>query len=188
VIARRPRVVVINALGPQFHKGLEPSRYGRPGRIPGSVNVPAATLYDPTTRHSQIRTMRNVIARHWGGLSAVSTGAATSSFLGPATAPSSVPAVGSDVTDPVGCATAAAGSSCVSAAGSGVSGDGLDAFGSLRRLTAAVGRGSGRSVRLKRRWNISPGLAASFCSARFCGHLRILPDGVHHKPSGARTG
>jgi thiosulfate/3-mercaptopyruvate sulfurtransferase len=38
--------VIVNALGPQFHKGLEPSRYGRPGRIPGSVNVPAATLVD----------------------------------------------------------------------------------------------------------------------------------------------
>ena len=38
--------VVVNALGPQFHKGLEPRRYGRPGRIPGSVNVPAATLVD----------------------------------------------------------------------------------------------------------------------------------------------
>jgi thiosulfate/3-mercaptopyruvate sulfurtransferase len=38
--------VVVNALGPQFHKGLEPSRYGRPGRIPSSVNVPAATLID----------------------------------------------------------------------------------------------------------------------------------------------
>lgn len=34
----------VNALGPQFHRGLEPSRYGRPGRVPGSVNVPAATL------------------------------------------------------------------------------------------------------------------------------------------------
>jgi thiosulfate/3-mercaptopyruvate sulfurtransferase len=43
-------VVVVNALGPQSHKGLEPSRYGRPGRIPGSVNVPAATLYDPVTK------------------------------------------------------------------------------------------------------------------------------------------
>jgi len=42
--------VVVNALGPQFHKGLEPSRYGRPGRIPGSVNVPAATLVDPQTK------------------------------------------------------------------------------------------------------------------------------------------
>jgi thiosulfate/3-mercaptopyruvate sulfurtransferase len=40
----RPNTVILNALGPQFHKGLEPSRYGRPGRIPGSVNVPAATL------------------------------------------------------------------------------------------------------------------------------------------------
>ena len=42
--------VVLNALGPQFHKGLEPSRYGRPGRIPGSCNVSAATLLDPSTR------------------------------------------------------------------------------------------------------------------------------------------
>ncbi len=42
--------VVVNALGPQFHKGLEPSRYGRPGRIPGSVNVSAATLFDPHTK------------------------------------------------------------------------------------------------------------------------------------------
>jgi thiosulfate/3-mercaptopyruvate sulfurtransferase len=42
--------VVVNALGPQFHKGLEPSRYGRPGRTPGSCNVSAATLLDPATR------------------------------------------------------------------------------------------------------------------------------------------
>jgi thiosulfate/3-mercaptopyruvate sulfurtransferase len=42
--------VIVNALGPQFHKGLEPSRYGRPGRVPGSVNVPAASLLDPTTK------------------------------------------------------------------------------------------------------------------------------------------
>src|SRR3974377_866762 len=42
--------VPVNALGPQFYKGLEPSRYGRPGRIPGSVNVPAATLGDPATQ------------------------------------------------------------------------------------------------------------------------------------------
>src|SRR5689334_5818149 len=42
--------VVVNALGPQFHKGLEPSRYGRPGRVPGSVNVPAATLVGPKTK------------------------------------------------------------------------------------------------------------------------------------------
>jgi thiosulfate/3-mercaptopyruvate sulfurtransferase len=42
--------VTVNALGPQFYRGLEPSRYGRPGRIPGSVNVPAATLVDATTK------------------------------------------------------------------------------------------------------------------------------------------
>jgi thiosulfate/3-mercaptopyruvate sulfurtransferase len=39
-----PSTVIVNALGPQFHSGLEPSRYGRPGRVPGSVNVSAATL------------------------------------------------------------------------------------------------------------------------------------------------
>jgi thiosulfate/3-mercaptopyruvate sulfurtransferase len=42
--------VVVNALGPQSHKGLEPSRYGRPGRIPGSINVSAASLFDPETK------------------------------------------------------------------------------------------------------------------------------------------
>ncbi len=45
-----PAAVVINALGPQFHRGQEPGRYGRPGRVPGSVNVPAATLLDPATK------------------------------------------------------------------------------------------------------------------------------------------
>ena len=42
--------VTVNALGPQFHRGLEPSRYGRQGRVPGSVNVPAATLVDSVTK------------------------------------------------------------------------------------------------------------------------------------------
>jgi thiosulfate/3-mercaptopyruvate sulfurtransferase len=42
-----PSTVIVNALGPQFHSGLEPSRYGRPGRVPGSVNVSAATLVNP---------------------------------------------------------------------------------------------------------------------------------------------
>lgn len=47
---RDPDTVIVNALGPQFHRGLEPSRYGRPGRVPGSVNVPAASLIDPQTK------------------------------------------------------------------------------------------------------------------------------------------
>jgi thiosulfate/3-mercaptopyruvate sulfurtransferase len=46
----RNDTVTVNALGPQFHRGLEPSRYGRPGRVPGSMNVPAATLVDPASK------------------------------------------------------------------------------------------------------------------------------------------
>jgi thiosulfate/3-mercaptopyruvate sulfurtransferase len=46
----RADTVTVNALGPQFHKGLEPSRYGRPGRVPGSVNVSAATLVDTQSK------------------------------------------------------------------------------------------------------------------------------------------
>jgi thiosulfate/3-mercaptopyruvate sulfurtransferase len=38
----------INALAPDLHSGANP-RYGRPGRIPGSVNVPVAALLDPAT-------------------------------------------------------------------------------------------------------------------------------------------
>jgi thiosulfate/3-mercaptopyruvate sulfurtransferase len=45
-----PETVIVNALGPQFHQGLETSRYGRPGRVPGSVNVPAASLIDPQSK------------------------------------------------------------------------------------------------------------------------------------------
>jgi thiosulfate/3-mercaptopyruvate sulfurtransferase len=45
-----PGTVIVNALGPQFHRGLEPSRYGRPGRVPGSVNIPAASLVAPQTK------------------------------------------------------------------------------------------------------------------------------------------
>lgn len=39
----------INALAPDLHRG-ETARYGRPGRIPGSVNVPVAALLDPATQ------------------------------------------------------------------------------------------------------------------------------------------
>jgi thiosulfate/3-mercaptopyruvate sulfurtransferase len=42
--------VVVNALNSKLHRGLEPSRYGRPGHIPGSCNVSAATLIDPETK------------------------------------------------------------------------------------------------------------------------------------------
>lgn len=38
----------VNALAPDLHRGDNP-RYGRPGRIPGSVNVPASALVDAAT-------------------------------------------------------------------------------------------------------------------------------------------
>jgi thiosulfate/3-mercaptopyruvate sulfurtransferase len=43
-----PTVCSINALAPDLHSGAN-DRYGRPGRIPGSVNVPAADMQDKTT-------------------------------------------------------------------------------------------------------------------------------------------
>ena len=38
---------MVNALAPEFFLGSGPSRYGRPGRIPGSVSVSAASLLGP---------------------------------------------------------------------------------------------------------------------------------------------
>ncbi len=40
---------LVNALTPQAFKGLGPGAYSRPGRIPGSVSVPAQRLLDPET-------------------------------------------------------------------------------------------------------------------------------------------
>ena len=76
--------VMVNALAPEFHLGEGPSRYGRPGRIPGSVNVPAATLLDPASNgafvpldearrlHEEagITPDRQVVAYCGGGISA----------------------------------------------------------------------------------------------------------------------
>jgi thiosulfate/3-mercaptopyruvate sulfurtransferase len=39
---------VVNALAPDLHSGRN-ARYGRAGRIPGSVNLPASALLDPLT-------------------------------------------------------------------------------------------------------------------------------------------
>mgnify|MGYP001825818934 CR=1 FL=1 len=39
----------LNALGADLHRG-DLARYGRPGRIPGSVNVPAVNLQHPETK------------------------------------------------------------------------------------------------------------------------------------------
>ncbi|KUJ85651.1 hypothetical protein AVO45_01275 [Ruegeria marisrubri] len=40
------RSCTINALGPDVFSGENP-RYGRPGRVPGSINVPKVSLVDP---------------------------------------------------------------------------------------------------------------------------------------------
>jgi len=42
-------VCTINALSPDLHAGENP-RYGRPGRVPGSVNLPAGQLVKPETK------------------------------------------------------------------------------------------------------------------------------------------
>jgi thiosulfate/3-mercaptopyruvate sulfurtransferase len=42
--------VTINALLPEQHAGTGGTHYGRPGRIPGSVCVPARNLVDPATK------------------------------------------------------------------------------------------------------------------------------------------
>ena len=73
----------VNALGPEFHLGAGPSRYGRPGRIPSSVNVPAASLLDPDNgafvppdearrafEDAGVTTDRHVVAYCGGGISA----------------------------------------------------------------------------------------------------------------------
>lgn len=43
-----PGVCTINALLPELHRG-DSKRYGRPGHIPGSVNLPCGSLVNPET-------------------------------------------------------------------------------------------------------------------------------------------
>ena len=47
--SKDPGTVVVNALSPQSFRGEE-NRYGRPGRVPGSVNVPWTSLVDSATK------------------------------------------------------------------------------------------------------------------------------------------
>jgi thiosulfate/3-mercaptopyruvate sulfurtransferase len=47
-----PNTVVVNALGAQFHRGQEPGRYGRPGRIPAASTCRLRRWSMPTTRRS----------------------------------------------------------------------------------------------------------------------------------------
>jgi thiosulfate/3-mercaptopyruvate sulfurtransferase len=45
-----PQTVLVNALPAELHGGKGPSPYGRPGRIPSSVNIPFVALVDRNTR------------------------------------------------------------------------------------------------------------------------------------------
>lgn len=45
----KPETCLVNALGRDVFSGENP-RYGRPGHIPGSVNIPKAELVDPKTQ------------------------------------------------------------------------------------------------------------------------------------------
>jgi thiosulfate/3-mercaptopyruvate sulfurtransferase len=78
-----PGIVIVNALAPDLFRGKGSSRYGRPGRIPGSVNVSAATLLDAATKAfvpladactkfdaAGVERSKNVICYCGGGISA----------------------------------------------------------------------------------------------------------------------
>ncbi len=75
--------VMVNALPSEFHRGTTPSRYGRPGRVPGSVNVPSGRLIDRDTKAfvpladastkfvaAGVEPSKNVICYCGGGISA----------------------------------------------------------------------------------------------------------------------
>jgi thiosulfate/3-mercaptopyruvate sulfurtransferase len=49
VTARKEDEALVNALGPDAFRGEAQIAYGKPGRIPGSVNVPTSSLVDPET-------------------------------------------------------------------------------------------------------------------------------------------
>ena len=56
-----PAVLLVNALAPEAHRG-ETNRYGRPGRIPGSVNVPARSLVGDDGRFLPGAALRDAFA------------------------------------------------------------------------------------------------------------------------------
>lgn len=74
-----PGVLVVNALAPEQHAGTGGLRYHRPGRIAGSLNLPAARLADATLAPEAIAALaaeagiaqdRRVIAYCGGGIAA----------------------------------------------------------------------------------------------------------------------
>ncbi|MBO0710925.1 MAG: sulfurtransferase [Acetobacteraceae bacterium] len=86
-------VCTINALQPGQHAGTGGNSYGRPGRIAGSVNVPAAHLLDPETnaflpaaelrrRFDAVGAMEKRVITYCGGGIAASADALVLTMLG----------------------------------------------------------------------------------------------------------
>lgn len=53
---------LLNALPPRVFRGEGPSSYSRPGRIPGSVSVPSASLLDDVGRFQPVSALRDALA------------------------------------------------------------------------------------------------------------------------------
>lgn len=64
--------VLVNALSPEQHAGTGGTHYGRPGRVPGSVNCPASAILDPVTgRFADPDTIRQVLGQVPAGAPAI---------------------------------------------------------------------------------------------------------------------
>jgi thiosulfate/3-mercaptopyruvate sulfurtransferase len=91
-----PAAVVVNCLREELHKGTAPYHYGRPGRIAGSVNVPAAALFAPDGTFkptAELRALfaargiepggdRKIVAYCGGGIAATGDAFALTALLG----------------------------------------------------------------------------------------------------------
>jgi thiosulfate/3-mercaptopyruvate sulfurtransferase len=90
-----PQAVVVNCLREEQHKGTAPYHYGRPGRIAGSVNVPAAALFAPDGTFkppAELRALfaargiepggRKIVAYCGGGIAATGDAFALTALLG----------------------------------------------------------------------------------------------------------
>jgi thiosulfate/3-mercaptopyruvate sulfurtransferase len=63
-VDRRGDAVLVNALGPDSFRGDATVAYGRPGHIPGSINVPTSSLVDPATgKYFDQKTIEEIFAR-----------------------------------------------------------------------------------------------------------------------------
>ena len=86
--------VVINCLRPEQHDGTSPVHYGRPGHIAGSVNVPAAALFNPDNTFKSADELaalfearqagpgKRVVAYCGGGIAATGDAFALTALLG----------------------------------------------------------------------------------------------------------